>query len=664
MGPYENLASLIIDSVGGKDNVKSLTHCLTRLRFVLNDDKKVDQKALTGNKEVVTTQFSGGKYQVVIGTNVGDVYDEVQRQLGGAAGASDDDSEQENMSLINRFISIITQVMTPMLGVMGACGIIAALNAVLQVTGVISDGSGEALILNALGQSIFTFLPAVLGYTSAKAFGMNPFTGMLLGCALIFPGLAESMSAGDPMFTILEGTPLAMPVYQTFFGIPVLFPFLGYTSTVIPILLTTWFAAKVERVANGILPKNARFNLTPMFVLLIGGIACFLIVRPISCVLTNLLSWGLSALFSSVPVIATAVIGMVYQPLVVLGLHWSLISIGITERAAVGSTMLLGLLVPATFAHLAVCLAVARRTKNATVKQTALAAAAPTVFSIIEPSIYSIQLKAKKRFLICMIAGTLGALVIVLTNSYKYSSGMGITDIPTFINPETGDITGMLWCIVAVVVTMVTAYIMAYVTYKPEDDGVEESEEELIDAPVELRQVTVCAPVDGLAKPLTEMNDPAFQDGLLGKGICIEPSSGTVVAPCDGTLSMIFPTGHAFGITADGGAEVVVHIGIDTVSLPEGTFQKHLAQGASVKKGDPIVSFDLEALKQQGVDLDTAVFLSNSNEYLDVLPLAQGNVKAGDNTFVALPNRADEYSADVDDDNDLEAPSGLAAAAI
>ena len=634
MGAYEGLVSFIIDNVGGRENIKSVTHCLTRLRFVLHDDTRVNAEKLNASKEIVTTQFSGGKYQVVIGTHVGDVFDDLERALGGDTG-SDDTGTEMKTSPLNRFISIITQTMTPILGVLGACGLIAAVKALLVTFGVIAEGDGVTLILNALGQACFTFLPVSLGYSSAKAFGMNPFTGMMLGGVLIFPGLAESMSSGDPLFTVFASTPMAIPVYKTYLGIPIMFPALGYSSTVIPIILTTWFSSKIEHVFNRVLPKNARMNLTPMFVLLIGGTLSLLIIGPISVMLTNLLSWAINVMFEYARIPAIAIIAFVYQPLVVLGLHWSLISIGITEMASTGSSLLLAIIVPATFAYLAVCLAVALRTKVSVVRETSLAAAAPTIFCIIEPAIYGVCLPVKKRFGICMIAGTIGALIIGATNSPKYSSGMGVTDIPTFINPNNGDMTGMLWCLVAVAATIVVAFILAYITYRPSDDG-EEQQTPTTPAAPRHGKVSIPAPLTGKVKPLAQMDDPAFAGGDMGDGVCIVPTKGEVVAPFDGEITVMFPTGHAVAVKADDGTEVMIHIGIDTVSLPEGTFIKCVAQGERVRQGDVLVTFEPQAIADAGCSTETAVIVPASQGNLDVLVCAKDEVVIGEDLLVVV----------------------------
>lgn len=638
MNTYEALAIFVIDNVGGSANIKSVTHCLTRLRFDLADDSLIDNDALLHSKDVVTTQSVGGKFQVVIGAQVGEVCTEIERQLGGTS--QDVGGQEESRNLLDRFTSLITQVMTPVLGVLCGCGIIAGLMAILSTVGLIASTDGAYLVLNVMGNACLTFFPVILGYTSAKAFKMNPFTGMILGCILVYPGLAASMSTGNALYTIFAGTPLATPIYQTFFGIPIMFPSSGYTSTVIPIIFATFVASKVERFANRTLPQASRMFVTPMVVILVAGIVALLVVGPVSIILTNLISMGLNGLLSVVPILAYILFALVYQPLVILGFHWALISLGLIEFASSGSTLLIALIFPASFAHLAVCAAVMLRSKSKVMRETSLAAVISACFCIIEPSIYGVTLPVKKRFGICMIAGTVGAVIMGLANSKMYAIAMGVTGLASFIDPSTGSTSGLIICLISIVATMVVGFALTWITYKPADDGMSDAVDdkgiESESLPARHEKVTICAPVSGIVSPLANMGDAAFSGGALGKGACIVPAEGRIVSPCDGDLTMVFPTGHALGITTSDGAEIIIHIGTNTVQMPQGTFHVHAEKGTHVTKGELLVTFDPKAVLDQGCNLETAVLVSNSSDYLDVLLVADGNVKEGADLLVAL----------------------------
>ncbi len=634
MENYEKLAKFIIEHVGGRENIENVTHCMTRLRFKLGDESKVMEEVLKSNKEIVTAQASGGRYQVVIGTHVGDVCEAVLRQLGQRA---DTKEEEEKGSLLNRFTATITQTMVPVLGVLGACGLLAAIQAVLVAFGAIGEGDGAYLFFNAMGNACLTFFPILLGYTSAKAFKMNPFAGMILGCILVFPNLTESVNSGDVLYTLFADTGFAMPVYKTFFGIPILFPTTGYTSTVIPIIFATYFASGIERRFDKVVPKAAKMYFVPLFTILISGLVTLLAIGPVSIVLTNLISIVVTFLLENCPIIAFIVIALIYQPLVVLGLHWALVSVGIIELMTAGNSLIISLIWPASFAHLAVCAAVYFRSKNQNMKETALPAVISACFCIIEPSIYGVTLPVKKRFGICMAAGTLGALVFGIANAPIYSISMGVTGFAGFISPKTGDLSGMLVSFLAVAVTMLAGFGLTWITFKPEDDGIkEEGQESGNQVKKERRRETIFSPMKGVTKSLSAMQDEAFSEGALGKGVCIEPEEGKVAAPCDGILSMVFPDGHAVGITSEAGAEVLIHVGINTIQLPEGTFRKEKQQGEQVKKGDVLVTFDLDKIKEQGYNMETAVVVSNTSDYLDIIDVADGETACLDELLVTV----------------------------
>lgn len=467
MAKYEELVKFIIENIGGKENIDNVTHCLTRLRFKLKDETKVNEEALKNKKGIITAQPAGGKYQVVIGTHVGDVYEELLVHLGRQFIEQEEKTEG---NLLDRFTGMITQIILPALPALMASCMMSAIANILLVTGIIQNGDGAQILLNVIGNSCLTFFPIILGYTSAKAFKMNPFMGMLLGCCLVFPGITESINSGEALFTLFEGTVFAMPVYKTFLGIPIMFPSTGYTSTVVPIIFATFFASKIEKFFKKILPPATQQMLVGVFTLGLGAIVTFLVVGPISVMLNNAIAAAISFLFNKSALLALVVITLVYQPLVIFGLHWPLITVGLINFAAYGSDIIIASIFPASFAHLAACLAVYLRTKSPTMKSTALPAVISACFCIIEPSFYGVTLTVKKRFGYCMVAGLAGGLILGLTNSNMYAVTMGVLGFPAFINPGTGNVTGMYICFAAVAVTMIIAFALTWLTYKPGED--------------------------------------------------------------------------------------------------------------------------------------------------------------------------------------------------
>ena len=476
MAKYEKLAKFIVDNVGGKENIENMNYCMTRLRIKLKDMNKANREALDNSKDIVSTQVAEGKLQVIIGTHVGDVYEDVMRLTGAAVSSADEEGDKGNF--MNRFASLITKIVVPSLGILCACGIISGINSILLATGLIQSGDGTNLLLNAMGNACLTFFPVILGYTSAVAFGMDPFIGMALGATLMFPGLAESINSGDPIGSIFSGG-MAMPIYKKFLGIPIIFPSNGYTSTVIPIMLVNFIASKIERWLKEHLPPVTRQFMVPFITILLAGVIGVLLVGPISMTLQNALSVALNFLVSKSKILAFIVITLIYQPLVIFGLHWPLITLGIMEFMSNGFSLIVASIFPASFTHMGACLAAFLRTKSAKMKNIALPAFLSACFCIIEPSIYGVTLPVKKRFLFCMAGGLVGGLILVMANAPMYAISMGVTGFLSYVNPATNSFSGVIWSIVACLSAFATTFALTWFTYKAGEDGKNEDDVDL-----------------------------------------------------------------------------------------------------------------------------------------------------------------------------------------
>lgn len=632
MRKYEKLASFIINNIGGKDNIVNITHCMTRLRIKLKDNGKVNIEELESNNNIISCQKAEGKLQVIIGTQVGEVYEEIIKQIGKVK--TNEGTSQEGNSLINRFAATITKIVVPALGVLCACGIIAGLNSVLIATGMIESGSGTNILLNAMGNACLTFFPVILGYTSAVAFGMNPFVGMILGAVLIFPNISTDMNSGKVMFSIFANSPFKMDVFKTFFGLPIIFPATGYTSTLIPIMLINLCASKIEKFLDKQLPDVTKQFLAPFLTILIAGTVGVLVIGPISMIIQNGLQAGLSLLMDKSQILAFALITLIYQPLVIFGLHWPLITLGLMEFASTGSSLIVAAIFPASFTHMAACLAVFLRTKNIKMRNIAFPAFLSACFCIIEPSIYGVTLPVKKRFGFCMVGGLVGGLILALSNSPMFAISMGTTGIMSFVNPQGSGFAGLVWCVIACVAAMIITFVLTWITYRDEEDAGSEEDAKTIKK-LNTKE-TIVAPMNGTIKSLDDMDDIAFANGSLGKGVCIVPNEGKVFSPCSGKVTVIFPTGHAIGIKSDDGAEILIHIGTDLYDKKELLFKKYVSQGDIVKRGQLLVSFDLNKMKEKKLNADTAVIVSNTNDYLDILLNNVTTVKVKDPIFTAV----------------------------
>ncbi|PJI08632.1 MULTISPECIES: beta-glucoside-specific PTS transporter subunit IIABC [Clostridium] len=609
---YEKLAKDIIKNVGGKENVNSLTHCITRLRFKLKDESKANTEVLKNMDGVVTVIKSGGQYQVVIGNNVGDVFDDVIA-IGGFKSSSEDQDSNEKTGALNKFIDIISGVFTPILGVLCASGMIKGFNALFVAMHILSDKSGTYIMLNAIGDALFYFFPIFLGYTSAKKFKLNEFVGMAIGGALVYPTIT-AMTSGKALYNVFTGTVIQSSVYLTFLGIPVIL--MSYSSSVIPIILSTYVGAKIEKGFKKIIPDVVKTFLVPFFTLLVTVPLAFIVIGPISTWAGKLVGAATISIYNLSPIVAGLFIGAFWQIFVIFGLHWGLVPILLNNISVMHYDPVIATFFAASFAQTGVVAAILIKTKNKKLRSLAIPAVISGFFGVTEPAIYGITLPRKKPFIISCIGASIGGGILGAMGSKMYIfGGLGIFGIPCFIGPKGMD-RGFYGSIISIIVAFALGFlIMLFAGFK--DDEVKEETKN--DVPELVKQEVLTSPIKGEVKALSEVKDEAFSTGALGKGVAIEPQEGKVVSPVDGTLTTLFPTLHALGITSDSGAEILIHIGMDTVKLEGKHFTAKAKQGDRITKGQVLVEFDINAIKGEGYSVTTPVVVTNSDKYLDVI---------------------------------------------
>lgn len=632
---YDALARIIIQNVGGKGNVVSLAHCITRLRFKLKDESKANTEVLKNTDGIVTVIQSGGQYQVVIGNHVPDVYATVC-EIGGFGGDDAESGETKKLSPGAAFIDMISGVFQPILGVLAATGMIKGILALLVFFKVLQTTDGTYQLLFSVADGFFHYLPIFLGFTAAKKFKLNQFTGMAIGAALIYASDVLALASLKPIATIFANTDFATNVYTTFLHIPVLLPSGGYASTVIPIILAVWVASKVEAFWKKIIPDVVKTFLVPMLTLAICVPLTFLVVGPIASLLASLIGAGTKALFAFNPMIAGLVIGAAWQVLVIFGLHWGLVPIMMTNLTTLGYDFALAPYFAASFAQTAVVMAIIFKTRDKKLRGLGISAAISGFFGVTEPAIYGITLPRKKPFIIsCIAAGAGGAIIGGMSAKIYTFGGLGLFGFPTFINNKTNDASSMMWAGIAVAVAMVLAFVATFITYKdsaPAETG-NVADKAKSGAGV---NIGISSPMQGLVKELSEVEDEAFSTGVMGKGVAILPTEGKVVAPEDGEVTTMFPTGHAVGLKLASGAEVLIHIGMDTVKLEGKYFTQKVRQGDMVKKGQTLVEFDMDAITRENYSVLTPVIITNSDDYIDVVYEAGNQVKYNENLILLL----------------------------
>ena len=646
---YDALAKTIIKNVGGKDNVISVVHCTTRLRFKLKDEKKANDDALKDTDGVVTVVKAGGQYQVVIGNEVADVYEAVLKEGGFSGGGqvADDDLDDSNMSLMDKAIDLISGIFTPILGPMAAAGMIKGLTAMCASFGWLAKTSGTYEVLYAIGDGFFYFLPLILAITSAKKFKVDRFTAITIGAAMCYPAMVAMNSSKKVLFDLFNGTFLHSQVHATFLGIPIIS--MNYTSTVIPIILAVWFASVVEKWCKKWIPTVVKTFLVPFVTLLIVVPLTFLIIGPLATWIGNALAAITSAVYNFSPVLAGILLGGFWQVFVIFGVHWGFVAVMMSNIAALGYDPILGLSLGASFAQIGVVLAILLQTKDQKLKGIALPAFLSGIFGVTEPAIYGVTLPRKKPFVLsCIAAGIGGGLIGFFGTKMYMMGGMGVFVIPAAIGPKTGVDMSVYGLMIAMAVSFVLGFILQMALGKKSvDQAYDEKQAKAVQevasqadaiakaAPSlastsDLNVSTeLVSPLAGELLPLSEVKDEVFSSGAMGEGVAVEPSEGVLHAPADGKVVMTFPTGHAIGMKTSDGAEILMHIGMDTVNLQGHGFETLVAKGDEVKAGDELVKFDIDAIHAKGYVVTTPIVVTNSKDYEKITVVSQGNVKVG-----------------------------------
>ncbi|MFV0375422.1 beta-glucoside-specific PTS transporter subunit IIABC [Microbacterium sp.] len=607
MADYAKIAEGVLRGVGGEENITSVVHCATRLRFVLKDESKADGAALKATPGVITTAQAGGQYQVVIGNDVPEVYAEIGKMTSLGGGGGEDDAPKGN--LFNRFIKMISSVFTPIIWALAATGLLKAFLSAAQTFGWIDPESSTFAVLYALSDGFIYFMPVALAITSARYFKASEYTSFAIAAALVYPSIVGLVGA--------EGL--------TFFGIP--FTMVSYVSAVIPVILIVWLQSHAEKFLYAKLPGAIRRFVTPMIVVLIAVPLVFVVVGPISDLVASAIGNSIGWVFSNVPWLGGAIVGGLWQVFVIFGLHWGLVPVFQVEFVATGQMLLLAPVFAAVLAQAGAVAGVWVRTRNRTLRSLA----APATLSgflagITEPAIYGVNLPLKRPFAFGIAGGVVGGAIIAMGNVFSTAfvipSGLAL--------PALFGNGSMVMLAIGLAAAILIPFLLVVLV------GFKDPEDADVAAVTPANDVAVLSPLDGTVIPLGEVADAAFAEGSLGQGVAIRPRSGAVYAPFDGTVVAAFPTGHAFGLRHADGTEVLIHIGLDTVKLNGEHFTTRVTSGQNVRAGDLLVEFDGEAIELAGYDLTTPVIVTNPDLYPAVVATASGPVAHGEPLFTAV----------------------------
>ena len=587
------LAKQLLKLVGGKQNINQVWHCATRLRFTLKDQDKVPKEKVEALDGVITVVEASGQFQVVIGNNVSDVYQEVVKLEPSLSDGTEGPATvtHEKMTFkraFNGLLTFISGVFTPFLGAMAGAGILKGLLSLAVVLGWLTTKSGAYQIWWAAADGIFYFLPLALAFTAAKQLKVNQFVAMAIAAAMVYPNIVALV--GKPSID--------------FFGIPVVAA--NYTATVLPILLVVVVQKFLEPFFNRIWHESVRNILAPLCLLVVIVPLTMLVVGPVSSILSNGLATAIVSLNKSVPVLAGMILGGFWQVFVIFGVHWALVPVMMNNIALYGTDPMMPILLPAVLAQAGAAFAVFLKARDAKMKSLAGSSTITALFGITEPTIYGSTLKLKKPFYCACVAGAVGGIIVAMSGAgANVASLASILSLPTYLGKGFG--VSVIGDVVAVVLGVGLTLAFGGINAPAKNQAAAEV--------VADHAETLAAPVKGTLVTLSDVPDEVFASGTMGQGIAIEPEENVVKSPVAGTVSLVYPTGHAIGITSDKGAEILIHIGIDTVNLKGKHFKALIEQGQKVTVGTPLVEFDYQAIQAAGYAPTVMMIVTNSDQY-------------------------------------------------
>ncbi|MBY0205734.1 MULTISPECIES: beta-glucoside-specific PTS transporter subunit IIABC [Paenibacillus] len=640
----KDLAKNVLELVGGEQNISGLTHCATRLRFVLKDDGKANLKELNQLEGVLKAQNSGGQVQIIIGAKVDAVYNEVKNltsdRLENSEESAASSGSKKKRNPFNAVLETIAGIFTPILPALVGCGMIKCFATVMAALGWL-EGSGFMVIINMIGDLIFYFLPFFLAVSAAHKFKTNPYLAVALAAGLMHPTIlnAAAQIAETGVSTV------------DFLGMPILL--MKYSSSVIPIILAVWIMSYLYPLVNRVIPKFLQVLLTPMIVLFIMVPLELIVFGPVGSHIGDWLTNGINSLFSTAGVLAGAILGFFKPIMVMFGMHYAIMPIQIQQVATLGATVLIPTALAANLAQAGAAFGVFVLTKNKTMKSAAGSSGITALFGITEPAIYGVTLKYKRPFFAaCLAGGIVGGFYSLVHTTANAIALPGLLALGTY----TADryIYVIIGCIAAVVLAFVFTLIAGI---KEDTDGspsqktsgtVNTDQSNAVASTVQSEKsilndtsssnMLIVSPMTGEIKPISEVEDQAFAQELMGKGIAIVPTEGKVYAPFDGVVEALYRTKHAIGLKANNGVEILIHIGVDTVSLKGKYFNAHIKQGETIQAGDLLVEFDPDGIRSAGYNTITSIVVTNMQQYGDVLTTANsGPIRESEALIKLIP---------------------------
>lgn len=647
---YSQLAHDVLARVGGEENVRSVSHCATRLRFVLKDTSKADKAAVGKVDGVISVVEASGQFQVVVGNSVPLAYAALEKASpaitenagdSGAAPAQNDGPKKNIFSrALNGAIGVVSAIFAPIIGTLCAAGILKGLLMIVSTAGWLASTSTTYQILWTVADSFFFFLPMILAVPAARKFGANVYTSLSLAGALIYTNVAN-------VNLILDGEAVAQPLraFQQaggavdFFGIPVILQ--SYTSTVIPIILAVYLQSLIEKLISSRIHDSVRNFIVPLVAMVITFPVALLALGPVG----NLIGQAIADFFLLIqgfsPILTGFLFAALWQVMVVFGIHWAMVPVFINNIATAGYDTFKPLVWPAVFGQAGAALGVVLRLKERRTRGIAGSAVVAALFGVTEPAVYGVNLPRKRVFGIAILSAGIGGAIVGAAGAKVYGYGLsGILTLPLGYGDPLGLGDTFLWLIVGTAVAFVLSTVLTYFFGFAKKDLAEDRAAAAAEVSTEAHThsdstSSIVSPMSGSVIALDEVKDAVFSSGAMGAGFGIIPDDGRVYAPISGVLEAVMP--HAIGMRSADGVEVLIHVGIDTVALDGAPFTTRVAQGQTVTQGDLLLEADLDAIARAGYDATTMVIVTNSDDYGDLPLLADGSTTPG-SPVLALPS--------------------------
>ena len=676
---HAKVAGEVVEAVGGASNISAAAHCATRLRLVIADESKINQQALDDNEDLKGTFAAGGMFQIIVGPgDVDQVYDHMVADHGVREVSKDEAKEEAEAggNIFSRFIKMIADIFVPVLPALIAGGLLMALHSVLTADGLFGKESVVDMydwmtdydaLIKLVSSAAFASLPVLVGFSAAKRFGGNTYLGAAMGAAMVSPSLLSAYSMTDAAAAAKFWAYTDQSSVWNLFGLEV--TKVGYQAMVIPTLVVTWIMCLIEKSLHKVLKGTADFLLTPLITLLITGFLAFVIVGPVTRELSNYLTYGINWAYTTLGVFGGLIFGFFYSAIVVTGLHQSFPAIEIPLLPSNGGVgdFIFPIASMANVAQGAAALAVFFKTRDGKLKGLAGAGGVSAVFGITEPAIFGVNLRLRWPFYCAMVSAAIGSAGVALLN--VRGQALGAAGFVGFVSIIPKSIPAYLALEVLVfVISFGLTFAYAMTRGKADMAGRAPAKKEAVavaagapagtgvaapaaapaaaGAPAPSfseeakADLSVASPLAGTAIPLEQVKDESFAKGMLGPGIGIEPADGLVVAPFDGTVTVAFPTGHAYGLKSASGVQVLIHVGMDTVKLDGKGFTPRVAKGDVVRRGDVLAEVDLDVIRAAGYETITPVVVTNKKKFGAVTPLASGQVQRGDQLLDVAPKEA------------------------